>query len=231
MPTFAELWSNHPTIKGDAPLLDTKVYENQCAINMSASLMRSGIDLKSFTGARSWEKDKPKYPIPAEELAGWLDKNAALLPGEITKFSGKDVLGSFDKINGKTEVIFLKDYYGPGQSGDHIDLFSKNRMTPCSRGSVSRPASRTKGDSATTRSPRRSGSGKSNEAFGLRRFGRNHLDRGDVLLAPLRLAVVRAEVREVRLGHQRLHDRRFGDSGDLHDRNRDRDVQAHWSAT
>ena len=129
MPTFAELWSNHPTIKGDAPLLDTRVYENQCAINMSASLMRSGIDLKSFTGARSWEKDKPKYPIRAEELAGWLDKNAALLPGKITKFSGKDVPGSFDKINGKTGVLFLKDYYGPGQSGDHIDLFSKNRMT------------------------------------------------------------------------------------------------------
>ena len=129
MPTFAELWASHPTIKGEAPLLDTKVYENQCAINLSASLMRSGIDLTSFTGVRSWEQGKPKYPIRAEELAGWLDRNAALLPSRITKFFGRDVPGSFENINGKTGVIFLKDYYGPGQNGDHIDLFSRNRMT------------------------------------------------------------------------------------------------------
>ena len=36
MPAFARLWSNHPNVKGDAPLLDKTVYENQCAINMSA---------------------------------------------------------------------------------------------------------------------------------------------------------------------------------------------------
>lgn len=129
MPSFAELWANHPTVKGDAPILDKKVYENQCAINLSASLIRSGVDLKSFSGATSWEKDKPKYPIRAEELAEWLERNAAVLPGRITKFTGKDVLGSFNKIDGKTGVIFLKDYYGPGQSGDHIDLFNKSRMT------------------------------------------------------------------------------------------------------
>lgn len=121
--------------------------------------------------------------------------------------------GSFDKINGKTGVIFLKDYYGPGQSGDHIDLFSKNRMTTLFSGSESQLASHTRGGPATTESPRRSGSGKSTEAFDLRGFDRNHLDRRDVLLAPLHLAVVRAKVREVRLGHQQLHDRRFGDSG------------------
>lgn len=32
-------------------------------------------------------------------------------------------------VDGKTEVIFIKDYYGPGLSGDHIDLFNKNRLT------------------------------------------------------------------------------------------------------
>jgi hypothetical protein len=132
MPTFAQLWANHPTIQGDAPVLDKKVYENQCAISMSAALMRSGVDLKSFTGARSWQAEGPKYPIRAEELAEWLDKNAAVLPGKITKFAGKDVPGSFDKIDGKTGVIFIKDYYGPGLGGDHIDLFNKNRLTDLS---------------------------------------------------------------------------------------------------
>jgi hypothetical protein len=132
MPTFGELWANHPTIKGDAPILDKKVYANQCAISMSAALMRSGVDLKSFNGARSWQSEGPKYPIRAEELANWLDKNSAVLPGKVTKFIGKEVPSSFDKINGKVGAIFLKDYYGPGQSGDHIDLFKKNRMTDLS---------------------------------------------------------------------------------------------------
>ena len=132
MPTFSELWKQHPNIAGDAPILDKKVYENQCAINLSAAMMRCGIDLKSFGGARSWEKDKPKYPIRAEELAAWLDKNAAVLPGKIQKFAGKEVATSFEKIKGKQGVIFIKDYYGPGLSGDHIDLFKESRMTDTS---------------------------------------------------------------------------------------------------
>ncbi|SEL91691.1 hypothetical protein SAMN05216359_1253 [Roseateles sp. YR242] len=65
MPTFAELWANHPTIKGDAPLLDTKVYENQCAINMSASLMRSGVGLKSFTGRAVMGEGQAEVPNPS----------------------------------------------------------------------------------------------------------------------------------------------------------------------
>lgn len=37
MPAFVTRWSNHPNIKGDVPLLDKAVYENQCAINLSAA--------------------------------------------------------------------------------------------------------------------------------------------------------------------------------------------------
>ena len=43
MPTFSELWKQHPNIAGDAPILDKTVYENQCAINLSAALMRCGV--------------------------------------------------------------------------------------------------------------------------------------------------------------------------------------------
>ena len=130
MPTFAQLWANHPIIKGDAPLLDRGVYQNQCAINMSASLMRSGVDMSRYTGVWSWQKDKPKYAIRAEELAQWLATGAAHLPTKLTKFVGKEkVKDAFDKIDDKTGIIFLKDYYGPGQSGDHIDLFNGSRMT------------------------------------------------------------------------------------------------------
>lgn len=77
MPAFATLWSNHPNIKGDAPLLDKKVYENQCAINLSAALIRSGISMNGYIGAWSWEKGKPKYAIRAQELANWLTTPAS----------------------------------------------------------------------------------------------------------------------------------------------------------
>lgn len=129
MPTFAQLWANHPVIKGDTPLLDSAVYQNQCAINMSAALLRSGVDMRTYPGAKSWQKDKPKYAIRAEELANWLATGAAHLPTKLIKFAGEDVKSAFDKIDGKTGIIFLQDYYGPGLSGDHIDLFNKNRMT------------------------------------------------------------------------------------------------------
>ncbi|ALV08378.1 type VI secretion system (T6SS) effector Tae4 (amidase) [Roseateles depolymerans] len=43
------------------------VYGNQCAINMSSSLMRSGIDMKTFAGARSCETENRK----AEPIWFW----------------------------------------------------------------------------------------------------------------------------------------------------------------
>ena len=129
MATFAQLWAHHPNIKGDGPLLDKAVYQNQCAINVSAALLRSGVDMSRYTGVWSWEKDKPKYAIRAEELARWLATGAAHLPTKLSQFVGKDVAHAFDKIDDKTGIIFLKDYYGPGMSGDHIDLFNGSRMT------------------------------------------------------------------------------------------------------
>lgn len=129
MPTFAQLWAHHPNIKGDGPLLDKAVYENQCAINLSAALMRSGVDMSKYTGVWSWQKDKPKYAIRAEELANWLATGAAHLPAKLMQFSGKEVKDAFDKIDEKSGIIFMKDYYGPGMSGDHIDLFNGSRLT------------------------------------------------------------------------------------------------------
>lgn len=70
-----------------------------------------------------------RYAIRAEELANWLATGAAHLPTKLIKFNGEDVKSAFDKIDGKTDLIFLQDYYGPGLSGDHIDLFNGSRMT------------------------------------------------------------------------------------------------------
>jgi len=125
MPPFSNLWANHPNIKGDAPLLDKKVYPNQCAINLYAALERSGVKVKSFRGQLSWQKNQPKYAIRAQELADWLASPLSRMP-TVQKFPGKEV---FEKIDGKKGIIFFQNYWGPGNQGDHIDLWDGSRLT------------------------------------------------------------------------------------------------------
>ncbi|AVS79690.1 hypothetical protein C8244_00245 [Paracidovorax avenae] len=132
MVTFAQLWKNHPNVMGDAPLLDKAVYENQCAINMSAALIRAGVDMRTYRGIWSWQKDRPKYAIRAEELANWLAGGASRLPAKLTKYNGEEASNAFERVDHKKGIIFFKDYYGPGMTGDHIDLYNGIRMTEVS---------------------------------------------------------------------------------------------------
>jgi len=124
--SFAALWANHPTIKGDAPLLDRDVYKDQCAINLAAAFMRAGVSFDRFPGTFSWQADKPKYPIRAQEFANWFSQSQGGLMHRVEKYEGKD---GFEKIAGRSGVIFIQNYWGPGRQGDHIDLWSGARLT------------------------------------------------------------------------------------------------------
>lgn len=93
---------------------------------MSATWMRSGMKLTGYTGVLSWEKDKPKYAIRAQELANWFATPHSHLPIRIQKFAGKKV---FEAIRGKNGIIFFKDYWGAGNQGDHIDPWNGSRLT------------------------------------------------------------------------------------------------------
>jgi hypothetical protein len=128
---FLSLWNHHPNVTGEPPLLDKGTYENQCAINLTASFMRSGIDMNSFQGTWSWEKDKPKYPIRAQELANWLASGGARIPSRVEKFSGKEAFGRKEGKKGmtlRTGIVFFQNYWGPGSQGDHIDLWNGSRL-------------------------------------------------------------------------------------------------------
>ena len=123
---FQTLWKNHPTIKGDAPVLDRKTYANQCAINVSASLIRSGISLKDFRGALSWDKGATKYALRAQELADWLTLKPRLPGKSRIKISAKN----FNEIIARQSgIIFFQNYWGAGNQGDHIDLWNGSRLT------------------------------------------------------------------------------------------------------
>ena len=126
MPRFPQLWNNHPNITDEGPLLDKKQYPNQCAVNMYATLQKSGVNVKSFYGQLSWQKDKPKYAIRAQELADWLASPANPVHTRVEKYSGEEV---FDKIRGRTGIIFFQNYWGLGNQGDHIDLWNGVRLT------------------------------------------------------------------------------------------------------
>ena len=126
MPRFIQLWNNHPNITDEVPLLDNRQYPNQCAVNMYATLQKSGVNVKSFYGQLSWQKDKPKYAIRAQELADWLASPANPVQARVVKYSGEEV---FDKIKGRTGIIFFQNYWGVGNQGDHIDLWNGYRLT------------------------------------------------------------------------------------------------------
>ena len=126
MPNFQTLWNNHPNIKGDTPLLDQKVYANQCAINLSAALIRSQVPLTGFRGALSWQKDKPKYAIRAQELANWFKTSFPRIPTRFEAVPPKDFAA---KLSTRRGIIFFQNYWGPGSQGDHIDLWNGTRLT------------------------------------------------------------------------------------------------------
>src|SRR5690606_5637317 len=123
---FQTIWNNHPTIKGDVPLLDQKVYANQCAINVSAALVRSGVPLTGFRGALSWQKEKPKYAIRAQELANWLKTTFPRIPTSFKSVSAKDFSS---QLYGQRGIIFFQNYWGLGNQGDHIDLWDGSKLT------------------------------------------------------------------------------------------------------
>ncbi|MDA8455946.1 type VI secretion system amidase effector protein Tae4 [Acidovorax sp. GBBC 3334] len=132
MPKFIEIWNNHPTVRGEKPLLDRRAYENQCAVNFSAALIRSGVSFKSFHGAWSWQAGTQKYPIRAQQVADWLTSGASKLPIKTEKFSGKDAFGlngSTGGMTGRSGLVFFQNYWGTGRQGDHIDLWNGNRLT------------------------------------------------------------------------------------------------------
>jgi len=126
LPVFIKLWNNHPTVTGEGYLLDTRQYPNQCAVKLYAALQRSGVNVRSFPGQLSWQKDKPKYAIRAQQLADWLASPANPVQSKVEKYSGKEV---FEKIEGRTGIVFFRNYWGTGTQGDHIDLWNGSRLT------------------------------------------------------------------------------------------------------
>ncbi len=137
--TFQELWGAYPS--GDP--YDNSAYRDQCAIRMSVTFHRVGIEMKSF----SQKLVKPMSGRPtigrilldgkatatrADELGEWLQLRpiAGLPPAE--DITGPD-WGS--KVKGRTGIIQFSRYWtregenAADASGGHIDLWNGTRLT------------------------------------------------------------------------------------------------------
>jgi len=141
MANFSTLWKNFPEKAkieiecynkqptGSAP------FDNYCAILLSECFIKSGIDLSQLSGDRCWSHQGKRHIIRAEEMANALKRHVPsgfMQPIKVEPGSFQSVL------NGKTGVIYFKDYWQRGKekfeqrSGDHIDLWDKDRITSSS---------------------------------------------------------------------------------------------------
>lgn len=142
---FSELWDNYVTGSPYKPAEGDKGdYSNQCALRMSATFHKIGIQMKSFS-------QKTVKPMPgaqvlgrvimdgfpsaarAYELGEWLKLQPFCgLPNQPENVTGKDWES---KVKGRTGIIMFHAYWTregeatANASGGHIDLWNGSRLT------------------------------------------------------------------------------------------------------
>lgn len=137
--TFRQLWDNYPS---GAPY-DSPAYRDQCAIRMSVTFHRVGVEMKSFSqklvkplsGQPSIGRimlDGKATATRADELGEWL---------QLRPFAGlpkvEDITGADweSKVKGRTGIIQFSRYWTRdgenvgNASGGHIDLWNGSRLT------------------------------------------------------------------------------------------------------
>lgn len=137
--TFQELWDNYPS--GDP--YENSAYKDQCAIRMSVTFHRVGVEMKSFSsklvqplsGQTSIGRiilDGKITATRADELGEWLKlRPFAGLP------TAEDTTGAdwASKVKGRTGIIQFSRYWTrdgestADASGGHIDLWNGFRLT------------------------------------------------------------------------------------------------------
>lgn len=137
--TFKELWDNFPS--GNP--YDDPAYKNQCAIRLSVTLHRVGVDMKSFnsktvkpmSGAKTIGRillDGKSTATRADELGEWLQLQPFAGLPRAENITGPDWES---KVKRRTGILQFSRYWirdGEAQenaSGGHIDLWNGSRLT------------------------------------------------------------------------------------------------------
>ncbi|CAG2145860.1 type VI secretion system amidase effector protein Tae4 [Ralstonia mannitolilytica] len=141
--TFADLWANYVTgspykENGEVP----PNFKNQCAIRLSVTLHKVGIEMKSFTSANVTIKPGSKFgrilmdgrhtAVLADQMGSWLRKQPFCGLHKTEDITGRDWES---KVKGRTGIIMFDSYWSRSSdsagdaSGGHIDLWNGSRLT------------------------------------------------------------------------------------------------------
>lgn len=137
--TFRQLWENYPSGKP----YDNPAYPNQCAIRLSVTFHRVGVEMKSFSsktikplnGQQSIGRiilDGKVTATRANELGEWLKLHPVAGLGKTENITGSDWES---KVKGRTGIIMFDGYWtragesAVAASGGHIDLWNGSRLT------------------------------------------------------------------------------------------------------
>jgi hypothetical protein len=138
---FNILWDNFPdksVMKAkcqNRQPKSSKPFGNYCAILLSDALIKSGVSTQRAEVKKCWSHTGARHILLAEEMAVWLSRSPFNWVGKLENISSK----SFQEdLDGRTGIIFFKDYWQrrnesfEQRSGDHIDLWNKNKITSSS---------------------------------------------------------------------------------------------------
>lgn len=122
--TFDSLWEAYPQDYAPCRSADgTPHFENQCAIRLGISLLEGGADLGGFRGVRCWHGHGGRHTLRGEEFAAWLAQDEA-------QFGPVDIRRNSDASSylGLRGIMFCRNFWGPGNQGDHIDLWNRSYL-------------------------------------------------------------------------------------------------------
>ena len=124
---FSKLWQSYPDLKAPCRTNGSPHFPNQCAIRMGVCFEAAGVNTSKLNVTRCWYHPREDgHILRAEEFAKALSSGAVPGLGKVEKYKGTE---AFPKIQKRTGIIFIENFYGSGSQGDHTDLWNGGRTT------------------------------------------------------------------------------------------------------
>jgi hypothetical protein len=121
---FDRLWNAYPQDYYPCrPANDDPSFANQCAIRFGLALIDGGVNASSFLGTRCWHGHSGRHLLRGEEIAAWMRSKPAVFGPVVIVPNANETT-----FLGRRGLMFCRNFWGPGNQGDHIDLWNKNHM-------------------------------------------------------------------------------------------------------
>jgi hypothetical protein len=121
---FDRLWNAYPNDPAPCQTDGSANFPNQCAIRFGLALIDGGVNMSKYKGVHCWFAGHgARHLLRGEELAAFMRRYPAVFGQVEIK---KNV--NADAYHGRKGLIFCRNFWGPGNQGDHIDLWKLNMM-------------------------------------------------------------------------------------------------------